>query len=81
MDKSESVDWPNVWWILGADYLIFEELWVISEKNILQIDFEKKKDANKFLKKMISSLKKISLMTYNAEEIKSYTVICRGKNF
>ena len=58
MDKSESVNWPNVWWILGADYLTFEELWVISEQNILQIDFERKKDANKFLGKIISCTEK-----------------------
>ena len=24
IDKSESVNWPNVWWILGADHLTFE---------------------------------------------------------
>ena len=24
IDKSESVNWSNVWWILGADHLIFE---------------------------------------------------------
>ena len=58
MDKSESVNWPNVWWILGADYLTFEELWVISEQNIRQIDFERKKDTNKFLGKIISCTEK-----------------------
>ena len=26
IDKSESVNWPNVWWILGADHLTFEEV-------------------------------------------------------
>ena len=35
IDKSESVNWPNVWWILGADHLTSEGLWVISEKNVL----------------------------------------------
>ena len=35
IDKSESVNWPNVWWILGADHLTYEGLWVISEKNVL----------------------------------------------
>ena len=24
IDKSEPVNWPNVWWILGADHLTFE---------------------------------------------------------
>ena len=58
MDKSESVNWPSGWWILGADYLTFEELWVISEQNIRQIDFERKKDTNKFLGKIISCTEK-----------------------
>ena len=35
IDKSESVNWPNVWWILGAEHLTSEGLWVISEKNVL----------------------------------------------
>ena len=35
IDKSESVNWPNVWWILRADHLTSEGLWVISEKNVL----------------------------------------------
>ena len=35
IDKSESVNWPNVWWILGADHLTSEGLWVVSEKNVL----------------------------------------------
>ena len=35
IDKSESVNLPNVWWILGADHLTCEGLWVVSEKNVL----------------------------------------------
>ena len=48
IDKSESIYWANVWWIFVADnyYLTFEEVkWVISEKSILQTDFEGEKPA------------------------------------
>ena len=41
---------------------------------------EEKKHVSKFLGKKNPALKKISLMTYNAEK-KSYTVISREKNF
>ena len=43
IDKSESVNWPNVWWILGADHLTFEGDMGDFRKNVLQTDFEKKK--------------------------------------
>ena len=43
IDKSESVNWPNVWWILGADHLTFEGVMVDFRKNVLQTDFEGKK--------------------------------------
>ena len=46
IDKSESIYWANVWCIFMADnyYLTFEEVeWVISEKSILQTDFEGEK--------------------------------------
>ena len=39
-----------------------------------------KEHANKFLGEKYPALKKISLITYNAKK-KSYTFICRGKNF
>ena len=42
IDKSESVNLPNVWWILGADHLTFEGGYGW-EKNVLQTDFERKK--------------------------------------
>ena len=61
--------------------MTFEELWVISEQNIRQIDFERKKDTNKFLGKIISCTEKYIAHDVNAEEKKSYTVICQGKNF
>ena len=54
---------------------------MISEKNVLQTDFErKKKHSNEFMGEKYPALKKISLMTYNSEK-ESYTVIRRGKNF
>ena len=39
-----------------------------------------KMDAEKFQGEKYPALKKISLMTYNAEKIKSYPFICWGKN-
>ena len=65
IDKSESVNWSNVWWIWGADHLTFEGgLWVISEKNILQTDFEVKKLAKDITRKKNILHWRISLMTY-----------------
>ena len=50
---------PTIWRLRG--------LWVISEKHILQTDFERKKHAKKIPgKNNILHWKKISLMTYNA---------------
>ena len=49
-------------------------------KNVLQTGFERKNACKYFLGKKYPALKKISLMTYNAEK-KSYTVICQGTNF
>ena len=44
IDKSESVNWPNVWWILGADHLTFEGVMGdFRKKNVLQADFGRKK--------------------------------------
>ena len=43
IDKSESVNWPNVWWILGADHLTFEGVMVEFRENVLQTDFDRKK--------------------------------------
>ena len=39
LEKSESIYCANVWWILTADNLTFEEA-MISEKSILETDFE-----------------------------------------
>ena len=68
IDKSESVNWPNVWWILGADHLTFERVmgdfwkkcpagWFWEGKNVQINSWEKH-----------PTLKKISLMMYNAEK-------------
>ena len=67
IDKTESVNWPNVWWILGADHLTFEGLWVISEKMSCRL-ISRGKKACKWIpgKKIILHWK--SLMTYNAEK-------------
>ena len=43
IDISESVNWPNVWWILGADHFTFEGVMGDLTKNVLQTDFERKK--------------------------------------
>ena len=69
IDKSESVNWANVWWILGADHLNFEEIMGdFGKKNILQTDFEEKKACKEIPgKNNILPWKKISLVTYNAE--------------
>ena len=47
---------------------------------ILKHDFEGKKACKEIPGKIYPALKKIMLMTYNADK-KSYTVISRGKNF
>ena len=82
IDKSESVNWANVWWILGADYLTLEGFmgdfrekypvdWLREENSMQRNSWEKQYPA----------LKKILLMTYNAKKKKSFTVICGAKNF
>ena len=45
IDKSESVNWPDVCWILGADHLNFQ--WVMGDfkENVLQTDFDRKKES------------------------------------
>ena len=48
IDKSESVNWPDAWWVLGADHLNFEGVMSDFRKSILQTDFEREKHANKF---------------------------------
>ena len=81
IDKSESTYWVNVWWILAADNLTFEEV---------MSDFRKKHPVDWFRggkackdipgKNNILPRKKSSLMTCIMLK-KSYTVICQGKNF
>ena len=66
-----------------ADNLIFEEVvWVISEKSILQTDFEGEKLARMYTvpgKNNILHWKKILLTMNIMLKKKSYTVICQGK--
>ena len=50
-----------------ADHLTFEGIMGDFRKNVLETDFGKK-HANKFLGKKYPALKKISLMTYNAQQ-------------
>ena len=70
IDKSESFFRANDCWILGADHLTFEEVTNdFREKNILQMISWGKKLPRKYLGKIISCTKKISLMTYNAKKI------------
>ena len=79
IDQSEPVNWPNVWWMLGADHLTFEGVmgafrkkcpadWFREEKSMLIDSWEKN----------ILHWKEKSLMTYNAKK-KTYTVICWEK--
>ena len=69
IDKSESVNWPNVWWILEADHLTFEGVMGDFEKKMsCRLISRGRKHANKFLGKKIPTLKKTSLLTYNAEK-------------
>ena len=71
IDKSESLNWANVWWILGADYLNFDGFmgdfrekypadWLREEKSVQRNSWEKQHPA----------LKKLLLMTYNAKKRK-----------
>ena len=68
IDKSESVNWPNIWWILGATIWLLRGLWVISRG---------KTHANKFLGEKYPAEKKTSLITYNAD--KSLTPLYVGE--
>ena len=43
MIANQNLNWANVWWILGADYLSFEGFIGDFRKNILQTDFEREK--------------------------------------
>ena len=59
IDKSESVNWPNVWWILGADHLTFEGvIGDFRKKMSCRLISGGKKHANKFLGKNILPWKK-----------------------
>ena len=70
IDKSESVNRANVWWILGADHLTFEGLWVISEKKYPADLFRGKKTWKDLPGKynILHSKKKIAHDVYNAEK-------------
>ena len=52
IDNLESVNWANVWWILGANYLIFEGVMGDFRKKIsCRLISRGKKHAKKFLEK------------------------------
>ena len=51
IDKSEPINRPNVWWILGADHLTFEGVMGDFRKMSCKLISRVKKHANKFLKK------------------------------
>ena len=59
IDKSESVNWPNVWWILGADHLTLEGVMGDFRKMSCRLISRGKKHANKFLGEKYPALKKI----------------------
>ena len=50
--KSESVNWPNVWWILGADHLTFEGVMVDFREKPCRLISTGKKHANKSERKI-----------------------------
>ena len=59
IDKSESVNWLNVWWILGADHLTFEGVMGDFRKKMsCRLISGGKKHANKFRGKNILHWKK-----------------------
>ena len=59
IDNLESVNWANVWWILGADHLTFEGVMGdFKKKYILQTDFERKKARKEIPGKTISCTEK-----------------------
>ena len=60
--------------------MTFEEVIGDFRKMSCRLISRGKKHADKFLEKKYPTMKKISLMTYNAEK-RSFTVICRGTNF
>ena len=72
IDKSESVNWANFWWTLGADHLTFEGLWVISEKKYPADWFREEKACKDVTGKN-------SILQW--KNIAHYTVMCQGKNF
>ena len=74
----ETVNWPNVWWILGADHLTLESVMGDFRKNVLQTDFKSKKACKLIPEK--KTLKKYRSRRTKLKK-KSYTVIRRGKNF
>ena len=82
LQKIWAVIWGEQFLVcLGAYHLTFEGVWVISEKNMLHIVFERKKSCKEIPGgKNILHWKKVSLVVYNAVK-KSYTVKCRGKIF
>ena len=79
--KSESIYWANVWWILAADNLTFEEV---------MVDFRKKYPVHWFRgrkackdmpgKNNILHWKKFPSWRIQCWQKKSYTVISQGKN-
>ena len=81
IDKSESIYWANVQWILAADNLTFEE--VIGDfRKKYSVDWFRGGKACKGIpgrNNILHSKKKFSHDRYNAEK-KSYTDICQGKN-
>ena len=82
INKSESVNWTNVWWILGADHLTFEGVIGKFQKNISCRLISRGRSLHGYTweKIMSCSEKYIADDVYNAEK-KSYTVICQGKKF
>ena len=85
IDKSESVNRANVWWILGANHLTFKGVMAgwFQKKKILQTDFERKKACKEIPGKnnILHWKKYILLMTYNAEKTSYTVIIMSGKKF
>ena len=79
IDKSDSVNWENVWWILGADYLTFEGVMGdFRKKKFLPTDFERKKACKEIPTKTIPCTEKNITHDIKCRK-KSYTVYTRWR--
>ena len=74
IDKPEYVNWANVWWILGAEHLTFEEV---------MGDFRKKDPADWFRGENVCKgiTGKNNTLYWKKKTLMALTVMCHGKYF